>query len=54
MVYWLRPWCASMGFWVQLLVDVCINIPCTNVVHKHVRHGESCENLFVDKIIEKN
>jgi hypothetical protein len=31
-------------------MDVCIDIPHTNVVNKHVHHGELHENLFVDKI----
>jgi hypothetical protein len=35
-------------------MDVCIDIPCTNVVNKHVHHGELHENIFVHKIGEKN
>ncbi len=35
-VWWLRPWCASTRFWVQSLMDACINISYINVVHKHV------------------
>jgi hypothetical protein len=27
---WLEPWCAFMMAWVQTLMDVCINVSCTN------------------------
>ncbi len=50
MVWWLTPWYVSMRSWVQTLMDVCINISCTNVIYKYVHQGEWYENLFVDKI----
>jgi hypothetical protein len=40
-----------MGSWVQSLIDVCINVSCTNEVYKHLHHG--IQNLFVDKIGKK-
>ncbi len=42
-----------MRLWVQSLMDVCINLSCTNVVYKHVHHGEWCQNLFVEKLEQK-
>jgi hypothetical protein len=53
MVWWLRPGCASMRLWVQSLMDVYINLSCTNVVYKHVHNGKWCQNLFVEKIARK-
>ncbi len=50
MVWWLRHGCASMRFWVQSLMDVYINLSCTNVVYKHVHHGKWCKKNFVEKI----
>jgi hypothetical protein len=53
MVWWLKHWCVSMRSWVQFLMDVCINVSCTNVIYKYVHQGDWCENLFVDKIGKK-
>ncbi len=39
-------------------MDVCINLSCTNVIYKHIHHGEytnmyimlkCCQNIFFDK-----
>ncbi len=49
MVWWLKPWCVFIRFWVQSLMNACINEFCTNVVYKHVHHGEWHGNLFVNK-----
>jgi uncharacterized protein YrrD len=50
MVWWLTPWCVSMRSWVKSIMDVCIDISCTNVIYKYVHKGEWYEKLFVDKI----
>jgi hypothetical protein len=54
MGWWLGLWCASIRSWVQSLMDVHINVFYTNVVYKHVHHGEWRQNLFVDKIVKQN
>ncbi len=54
MVWWLRPYCASMRSWVQSLMDMCINIPCTYLVYKHVHHGESHEKNLLSKSNKKS
>ncbi len=53
MFWWLNHWCASIRSWVQFLMDVCINVSCTNVIYKYVHQGDWCENLFIDKIGKK-
>ncbi len=40
MVWWLRPWCVFMRFWVQCLMNVCLNVFGINVDYKHIHHGE--------------
>ncbi len=39
--------------WVQSLMDVCINVSCTNVICKHETSWWRHQNLFVDKIKKK-
>jgi len=38
MVLWLKPWCVFMMASIQTLMDVCINVSCTNEVYKHLHH----------------
>ncbi len=48
-IWWLKPWCASMRSKVQTLMNVCINVSCINVMYKHVHHGKWRQNLFLTK-----
>jgi hypothetical protein len=35
-----------MRSWVESLMDVCINIFCTNAIYKHVHHDEYA-NMYI-------
>jgi hypothetical protein len=39
-VWWLKLKCVSMRSWVQSLMDACFNVSCTNLIYKHIHHGE--------------
>jgi len=53
MVWWLKPWCAFMMAWVQTLMDVCINVSCTNVIYKHLHDVVNDKNTIYDSMIQK-
>ncbi len=48
-IWWLKPWCASIRSLVQSLMDVCINKSRTNVVNKHAHPNESIKTYLLTK-----
>jgi len=52
-----------MRFWVQSLMDACLNVSCINVIYKHIHHGgyanmyimfKWCQNNFVGNVFKGN
>jgi hypothetical protein len=53
MVWWFKPWCVLKRSWVQSLMDVCTNVFHTNIVYKHVHHGEWLKTFLLTKLNEE-